>query len=88
MTSRISSELIQDNGIYKPNWYQYTLVVCGRSCPTGRFYLTHLALSSHENTAAWVRIMVWIKSIQGYIPRKNYIKYVYCMCVWVYVLCY
>ena len=49
--------------------YQDPLFVAGRSSPTGRFFLTHLALSSHEDTAAWVRIHAWVRSLLSRVPR-------------------
>ena len=35
---KISNNLIQDDGTYKLNWYQYPLFVSGRSSSTGRFF--------------------------------------------------
>ena len=35
----------------------------------GRFCQTHLALSSHEDTAAWIRIHAWVRSILPRMPR-------------------
>ena len=49
--------------------YQYTVFCCGRSSPTGRFYATHLALSSKEDTPSWVRVYAWVKTIFPAIPR-------------------
>ena len=65
----MSCEMIQDDATYKCNWYQYPLFVAGRSTPTGRFYQTHLALSSHEDTAAWIRIHAWVRSVLPRMPR-------------------
>ena len=69
LLSRIDKKLIQDDASYKLNWYQYPMFVCGRSCPTGRFFLSHCALSSHEDTSSWVRIQAFVKSQLGENPR-------------------
>ena len=69
LISRMDRKLLQDDATYKLNWYQYPMFVSSRSSPTCRFFLTHIALSSHEDTAAWVRIQAWIKSILGSDPR-------------------
>ena len=74
LLSRMSCQMIQDDATYKCNWYQYPLFVAGRSTPTGRFYQTHLALSSHEDTAAWIRIHAWVRSVLPRMPRYLFVQ--------------
>ena len=31
--------------------------------------MTHMALSSHENTAAWVQQLAFVRSVVGEAPR-------------------
>ena len=69
MEKRISKKIIQDDATYKLNYFDFPVFVSGRSTMTGRFFMTHMALSSHENTAAWVRIYAYVRSIIGESPR-------------------
>ena len=69
LISRMSVKMLQDDATYKLNWYQYPVFCCGRSSPTGRFFATHIALSSREDTSAWVRVYAWVKTIFPSIPR-------------------
>ena len=47
---RLRSQFIQDDATYKMNWMGYPVLTHGVSTDTGRFFLTHITLSSHEDT--------------------------------------
>ena len=69
LESKMSKLMIQDDATYKLNYFDFPVFVSGRSSMTGRFFMTHMALSSHENTAAWVRIFAYQLSCIGCSPR-------------------
>ena len=69
LISRSSTQLTQDDATYKSNRYKFPKIGSGRSTPTGRIFMHHVALSSHEDTSSWVRIYSWVKSILGENPR-------------------
>ena len=48
-------------------WQGYPFFVSGRSCPTGKFFPTHVTLASHEDTRAWETSYKFVKDIV--IPR-------------------
>ena len=63
---------IQDDATYELNYFDFPVFVYGRSTMTGRFFMTHMALSSHENTAAWVLIYAYVRSIIRESPRNRF----------------
>ena len=47
----------------------FPFFVSGRSSSTGRFFPTHVILSSHEDTEAWKMSYNFVKNIGGKIPK-------------------
>ena len=41
----------------------------GRSAPTGQFFPTHVSVSSHEDTSAWMFSYNFVKNVAGKSPR-------------------
>ena len=69
MEKRMSQKMVQDDATYKLNYFDFPVFVCGRSSMTGHFSMTHMALSSHKDSAAWVRIYVYVRNVIGGSPR-------------------
>ena len=65
----MSKFMLSDDATYKLLWFDYPVFVGGRSTSTKKFFQTHLSLSSHEDTSAWVRIFAYVKSVIGENPR-------------------
>ena len=47
----------------------FPFFVSGRSAPTGQFFPTHVSLSSHEDTSAWMFSYNFVKDVAGKTPR-------------------
>ena len=69
LLKRISKHFIQDDATYKMNWQKYPVLTHGVSTDTGRFFLTHVTLSSHEDTQAWKTNFSFIKNQIGGCPK-------------------
>ena len=69
LVKRISKHFIQDDATYKMNWQKYPVLTHGVSTDTGRFFLTHVTLSSHEDTKAWNTNFSFIKNQIGGAPK-------------------
>ena len=69
MMKRASSEFTQDDATYRLTWQGYPFFVSGVSTPTGTFFPTHCALSSHEDTSAWKCGYKFIRDLAGKNPR-------------------
>ena len=52
------------------NWIGYPVLTHGVSTDTGRFFFTHVTLSSHEDTRSWATNFRFVKRKAG-IPRFN-----------------
>ena len=63
LTARISDDFIQDDATYRLTWQGYPFFVSGRSTPTGKFFATHVSLSSHEDTRAWKSSYKFVEKI-------------------------
>ena len=51
---RMNQQFHQDNATYKLVWEGCPIFTSGISTSTGRHFMTHIALCSHEDTAAWI----------------------------------
>ena len=69
MLKKISSKFTSHDATYKLNWNEYPVFVSGISTPTGVFFQTYMALSSHEDTTAWSYIFKFHKSVIGTYPK-------------------
>ena len=69
MLTKISSKFTSHIATYKLNWNEYPVFVSGISTPTGVFFQTYMALSSHEDTTAWSYIFKFHKSVIGTYPK-------------------
>ena len=67
---RLRNQFIQDDATYKMNWMGYPVLTHGVSTDTGRFFLTHITLSSHEDTQSWATNFSFVKRVAG-VPRFN-----------------
>ena len=63
LTAHISDDFIQDDATYRLTWQGYPFFVSGRSTPTGKFFATHVSLSSHEDTRAWKSSYKFVEKI-------------------------
>ena len=70
LLKRFNNAFIQDDSTYKMNWMKYPVLTHGVSTATGRFFLTHVTLSSHEDTKSWATNFSFVKRVAG-IPRFN-----------------
>ena len=67
---RINKIFIQNDATYKLVWMGYPVFTSGTSTSSGRFFLTHTTLSTHEDTAAWATIFrMVLKYTDGQVPR-------------------
>ena len=69
LMKRMKQRLTSADATYKLNWMDFPVFVSGVSSPAGVFYQTHMALSSHEDQAAWRPIFGFVKSIIGKSPE-------------------
>lgn len=69
LIERMSTTMMADEATYKLNWFDFPMLVSGHSSAFRKFFPTHLALSSHEDTSSWVRIFVFVKRGLGENPR-------------------
>lgn len=65
---RFNQKFIQDDATYKMNYMGYPVFTHGVSTSTGRFFLTHVTLSSHEDTKAWKANFEFVKGVAG-VPK-------------------
>ena len=70
LLKRFNNAFIQDDSTYKMNWMKYPVLTHGVSTATGRFFFTHVTLSSHEDTKSWATNFSFVKRMAG-IPRFN-----------------
>ena len=67
---RINKIFIQNDATYKLVWMGYPVFTSGTSTSSGRFFLTHTTLSTHEDTAAWANIFRMVMMYtDGQAPR-------------------
>ena len=66
-------KMIQDDATYKLNYFDFPVFICSSSKMTGRFFMTHMALSSREDTSSLVRIYAYVTSVIGGCPRYLFI---------------
>ena len=69
LLQRINDSFIQDDATYKMNWAGYPILTHGVSTETGRFFLTHVTLSSHEDTAYANNYSFVKRILENKIPR-------------------
>ena len=70
LLKRLLGKFIQDDATYKMNWMGHPVLTHGVSTDTGRFFLSHVTLSSHEDTQSWATNFSFVKRVAG-IPRFN-----------------
>ena len=71
MQARINEDLIQDDATYRLTWMGFPVFVSGRSTPTGKFFPSHVTLSSHEDDKAWATTHEYVKRVLGKAPKKQ-----------------
>ena len=70
LLKRFNNIFIQDDSTYKMNWMKFPVLTHGVSTATGRFFFTHVTLSSHEDTRSLATNFSFVKRVAG-IPRFN-----------------
>ena len=65
LLKRLRSAFIQDDATYKMIWIGYPVLTHGVSTDTGRFFFTHVTLSSHEDTRSWATNFRFVKRVAG-----------------------
>lgn len=69
MEARISEGLLQDDATYRLTWMGFPVFVSGRSTTTGKFFRSHVTLSSHEDHKAWATTHEYVKRVLGKAPK-------------------
>ena len=70
LLTRINKFFIQDDATYKMVWQGYPVFTHGVSTATGRFFLTHITLSTHEDTPAFEsNFRLVFRVMKGEVPR-------------------
>ena len=69
MQARVSNEFCQDDATYRVTWQNFPIFVSGRSSSTGKFFPTHVTLSSHEDSQAWASAYSYIKDKLNVSPK-------------------